>query len=282
MTDNLIITIGNNIDNKIYDENNIIYVNTNENLTEIFDNIDVKDKKVLTVLGSSDQLLSCLYNDAKEVDTFDKSYVANYYYYLRKWLIEYKNELYPSKKFLYDNAYDLYKFIFELVPKTKEERKARIFWLVYFETNKYKCSKYLFEDRYCKGNTPFENDIDTIREKLPKKLKFYGMDIFEEIDIDKTYDVIILSNMLEYDNSIERKNTLRKNLEKLLNDNGIVVCSYKTTQKLSNFHLEERDILTQNKLVLDREFKCYEPLIGSEKELAYTYRKINSDNVNLT
>ena len=275
MTDNLISTIGNNIENKIYDENNIIYVNTNENLKEVFNNFDVKDKKVLTVLSSSDQLLSCLYNGAKEVDTFDRSYVTNYYFYLRKWLIEYKNQLYPSNKYLYDSAYELYKLIFEIKAKTIEERKARIFWLVYFETNNYKCNKYLFESRYCKGNTPFEDNIDKVREILPKTINFYGMDIFDEIDLDKTYDIIILSNMLEYETNNERRNTLRKNLEKLLNNNGIVICSYKTTTKVSNFHLEERDILTKNQLVLDKEFKYYEPFIGKEKELAYSYKKIS-------
>lgn len=274
MADNLIRTIGNNIDNKIYDENNIIYVHTNENLKEIFNKFDVKNKDVLTVLSSSDQLLSCLYKGAKKVDTFDRSYVTNYYYYLRKWLIEYENELYPKYKFLHNNAYDLYHLIFDIKPKTKEERKARIFWLVYFETNNYRCSKYLFESRYCQGDTPFKDDIETIKKIIPQRINFYCMDIFDKTDLDKTYDVIILSNMLEYETNIERRSILRENLEKLLNDDGIVICSYKTSHKISNFHFEERDILTKNKLVLDKEFKYYEPLAGKEIELAYSYRKI--------
>ena len=275
MLDNLIIQINNNIKNKIYDENNKIYVYTNENLKEIFDKYDVKGKRVLTVLASSDQLLSCLYMDAKEVDTFDRSYVTFYYYYLRKWLIEFQDKLYPSQKFLYDNDFFLYRLIYSIYPTCEEEKKAKLFWLNYLETNDYKASKYLFESRYCKGDTPFDNDIMTIKSKLPEHINFYCMDFFNRVNLDKKYDVIILSNMLEYENSTQKKIIVRENLEKLLDNNGIVICSYKVTNKISNLHLSEKDILTRNKLVLDKEFSYYEPIIGQELELAYSYKKVS-------
>ena len=65
-----------------------LYKNTNEDLTKILKDIDFKDKKVLTVQASSDQLFSSLILGAKEVDTFDANRLTEYYYYLRKWCLE--------------------------------------------------------------------------------------------------------------------------------------------------------------------------------------------------
>ena len=75
-----------------------LYKNTNEDLTTIFKNINFKEKKVLTVQASSDQLFSSYILGAKEVDTFDSNRLTEYYYYLRKWCLEETKEFYLSAK----------------------------------------------------------------------------------------------------------------------------------------------------------------------------------------
>ena len=46
---------------------------TNENLTAILGQFDFEGKEVLSVLSSSDQMMSSYYLGAKEVDTFDNN-----------------------------------------------------------------------------------------------------------------------------------------------------------------------------------------------------------------
>ena len=66
-----------------------IYFHSNERSKEIFSEINVKNKDVLTVLGSGDQAFYLYDNGAKSVDMFDKNKLAIYYYYLRTWVIVY-------------------------------------------------------------------------------------------------------------------------------------------------------------------------------------------------
>ena len=75
---------------------NKIYFNTNEDLASLFNNIDIENKDVLTVLGSGDQSFYCYENDANSVDIFDVNRLSIYYYYLRIWVIENLNTFYPN------------------------------------------------------------------------------------------------------------------------------------------------------------------------------------------
>lgn len=61
-----------------------IYPFSNENLRELFFQLDFRDKNCLTVLGSSDQAMDMYLNGAKSITTFDKNSLAKYYFYLKK------------------------------------------------------------------------------------------------------------------------------------------------------------------------------------------------------
>ena len=76
-----------------------VYFSTNEHLDDIFSYIDVKDKKVLSVIGSGDQAFYFYNNGAKKVDLFDINKLAIYYYFLRVWTMKYLNRSYPYKNF---------------------------------------------------------------------------------------------------------------------------------------------------------------------------------------
>lgn len=66
-----------------------LYRSTNERLSKILSMYDFKDKNVLSVLASSDQLLSSYFLGAKNVDSFDSNVLTFYYFYLRKWCMMY-------------------------------------------------------------------------------------------------------------------------------------------------------------------------------------------------
>lgn len=260
---------------QVFNKELLIFKSSNEDLREIFNKYNVKNKDVLTVLASSDQALSCYYNGAKSIETFDRSIMTLYYYYLRKWLILYKKELYPSYKFLSfvgNGDYELYKLVCNIVPTEAKEKEAKLFWKEFMAYNNYKAN-FLFEDRYCDEPRPF-NNIDSIKNIYNNQLTFYNIDITKKVNLNKTYDVLYLSNILEYSETKESRNIIRLNIENLLKDNGIAICTYKLKKRKDGWHQEEIKELTNNKLILDSEYKHYKPLAGKCIDLAYAYKKI--------
>lgn len=248
-----------------------IYTQTNENLDELFKHFDFKDKEVLSVLGSSDQMLAAYYYGAKSVDTFDRNLRAAYYTYFRRWLINSTGESYPSY-FNNVNLNNCTRIAKEAIPQESCEAMAKKFWMTTFSDNfkQYAVFKYL---PYCERNL-FEKDKDLIKEVLNRKLSFRHADIFQRLDINKKYDIIILSNMLEYlEGNEELLINVRKNLEELLRDNGRVICSYFCLDHKEKNFKKEVDILTQGSLKYDQYYEYYEPLIGSNRESGYSYTK---------
>lgn len=202
-----------------------IYYQSNEFLNEIFNNISVKDKDVLTVLASSDQLFHSYYHGAKNVDTFDVNRLTYYYYYLRKWGILYFNTFYPPMK---DTVFS-HKFLSKVLSHhfefSEEDYDAYVFWRNYCDETWGFQNENLF---YLSGRADNKiDDTDFLKEVLKKELSFQHMDISKPMKIEKQYDIIFLSNILEYltfmDISFEQ---LIGNLKELLKDDGFVVCSH--------------------------------------------------------
>ena len=63
-------------DESMNDTTRSAYLFTNERLQGVFDNISVKDKSVLTVGSSGDQVLSSIFYGAKNIDLFDANIFA--------------------------------------------------------------------------------------------------------------------------------------------------------------------------------------------------------------
>ncbi len=207
------------------DEYARIYMHSNENLGELFKCFDVKDKDVLTVLGSSDQYFYSLLNGAKRVDSFDINKLTKYYYYLRKWVIEYLDEYYPKSELLLNNQMLIKELLRIVKCKSIDEEDAYIYWSCYSNrvddnNNLFYSSSYYRENEL--GSVSLLKSLINDRE-----LSFVHMDLSCDVNIEDKYDVIITSNILEYfaDNPI-KLTRCRDNLRKLLKDDGIVVNSY--------------------------------------------------------
>ena len=208
---------------------NKVYLNTNEDLASLFNNIDIKNKDILTVLGSGDQSFYCYENDAKSVDIFDVNKLTIYYYYLRIWVIEYLNNFYPEDKF--DKQY-ISNLLQLVVPKTKEEQEAYNYWKAFL-------NKYFFDlSRFFYSNGCFKMtdvDLEKIKERIKDRdFNFYNVDISKTWDHDKKYDVIVTSNISDYvPKTIDSFMCYRDNLCDLLRDDGVVLCS-KINQGISS------------------------------------------------
>lgn len=204
-----------------------IYAKSNEDLKSLFKNFSVKDKNVLSVLASSDQVFAAYYLGAKSVDTFDLNYLTEYYYYLRKWLMEYKGELYPDL----DRVMEDSTWISELLELVNcfgvKEELAYKYWSLYTEQTVGRIGASIFKFSWVEYDNVV-NDVLQMRELLRnKELNFTQENISETIDKSKKYDVIILSNILEYFSyDIRRLERVRDNLFDILEDDGQIVASH--------------------------------------------------------
>lgn len=214
-----------------------VYPYSNENLDVLFKNLDLKDKKVLTVAGSGDHAFYSYNKGACNVDLFDINLLAKYYYYLRIWIIKYYNSFYfdTINKFKNYNEFSRYfGILFNLVnPTSIDEEEAHEYWKLLYNMCSLKWKNYGFgyylRNKLFRADTKRINwisDLSVIKDKLANNnFDFFNCDITgNQTRIDKVYDVIFLSNIFEYADD-EESIRLKNNICRLLKDDGYIVLS---------------------------------------------------------
>lgn len=225
-----------------------VYYRTNEDLDIIYRDLDFHKKKVLSVLASGDQVFTARYLGAEQVDSFDKNRLTIYYYYLRKWSIKYRNELHP--KILKGNNW-LKKLISCVKPECVDEEKALEFFKKHVSENT-KFYNMFYEDHLDeeKGKTLYSKASE-LKSTIDMPMEFVDFDMFGENKIEDTYDIVLASNILEWARGDKGKFTIaRDNLSKILNPNGLVVCS-------SLINRSESTVLSERR-IFDEAFTCTE------------------------
>lgn len=240
-----------NSDNEGYAE---IYTKSNENLKDLFKYFSVKDKNVLSVLASSDHVFTAYYLGAKSVDTFDLNYLTEYYYYLRKWLIEYKGEFHPDIDRVMEDSSWIKELLVLVNYLGAKEEIAYKYWSLYTEQMVGKTGASIFKFSCGKYETVVD-DVLKMRNLLRnKELHFIQENISETIDKSKKYDVIILSNILEYFSyDIGRLERVRDNLFDILEDDGQIIashlmdcCTAPSEVEVFSSKFKHRDFLPEN------------------------------------
>lgn len=249
-----------------------IYIRTNEELDKLFSCFSVKDKNVLTVLASSDQAFCSYYLGAKSVDTFDKNKLTGYYYYLRKWLIEYMSEFSPSNKKVNLSNEWIYDLLMMVECRSEKEEIAYNYWYVYTMNTLGFLGKNLF---YI--NKDFNKTMISDLEKLKgiirdKDLSFRCQNICEDIDKSRKYNTVIMSNILEY-NSYDRNKlrVCRDNLYDILEDDGEVICTNLIDKHASSME----QAIFEEKFELEN-FQVYRSDYGFKRDklsVGYCYKK---------
>ena len=194
---------------KTFTEHSFIYKKTNERLQDILDIFSDKDK-ILCVIGSGDQILNALLNRPRKIDAFDISIYPKYFLELKIAAIKtltreefidfFINDINYKKEDYYDDLF-YEKIIKEL------DGDVRDFWKYLFDFNDWYDiynsmlfstepvikeyalvqNKYLNEEEYYK-----------LREILKTtKINYIQSDILN-LDIDDNYDLIYLSNIIQY------------------------------------------------------------------------------------
>lgn len=218
-----------------FQDYNKVYYHSNENLKDIFSFIDVKDKDVLTVLGSGDQTFYAYDRDAKSVDMFDKNKLAFYYYYIRLWTIKYLGQYYPK----YEFDIKFIKMLLSLVKiRSEEEKEAFDYWCKYIETFNSRMSEKLFyRGLYDEVNKV--EDLTKIRKRINDDFHFYDIDVGKSVSpVRKKYDIVYISNISDYiEPNIRSFELYRDNLDSILKEDGIILST-----NLRRLGFGERDL----------------------------------------
>ena len=200
-----------------------IYQTSNEEIEELYSNIDFNNKKVLSVLASGDQPLMAYLNGAKKVDLFDINKLTLHYYFIRLWTLKYLHTFYPEPFLCKEYVSSLLKLV---KPESDLEEESINYWKSLIGILK----DYEFIMLFFSIGTCIQLDKDRI-DKLTsiitkEKPTFHNIDISKEIDLNDKYDVIITSNIVDWLCADGRNIRLYKdNIDRLLNSNGVVLCS---------------------------------------------------------
>ena len=190
----------------VMDRFNSIYLFTTENIAGYMDELDLTNKKVITVTGSSDHLINAILKGCIDITTFDINPLVKYYLDLKLSAIK----ALPFKEFLDFLLYDTEKsFDYETIKRLDMDKDSRDFWLdelnkydnnglkmkhsglfilKYFDyENKIDCNLYLNETNY-----------DIIKERLKQVRIVFLKTNLRDLVIKENYDYMFLSNISDY------------------------------------------------------------------------------------
>lgn len=232
--------------NCTFHEFSAIYKSSNERLSNI--NKYLKNKKnILIVISSGDQIINSILEGSVNIDTFDISHFPSYFLFLKLAAIknlsreEYIDFFFesPTTSEKYD---DLYYLIRKDLDKTLKQFWDSLF--DYFDWYDIYNSR-LFSSEFMSKNIIIEENKYLEKENY-KKLKSmissinintYTGDILNLDDLyTKDYDIIYLSNIINYVNILDYKE-LHKKFN--LSEEGIILTYfYEITENIKNFFNE--------------------------------------------
>lgn len=252
----------------IYVINNIgnygkLYINTNEPIRDVLSICDFNNKKVLTVLASSDQLLAISELNPSTIDTFDINILTKYYFYLKKWYFL-RNHKFISYGL---NKEEIRDCLICADLSNLDEFTAYYYWIILFKKITIEEFYDLFYLAYEKFNI---GDIEEVEQfYLNYNLNFKLMNIFNNNEFNDKYDVIVLSNILE---SLPDGTRLGYILNNMLLPKGEVICSNVATISINENHLYERAQMEDLFEYCDGIWK-YDTYLEKDVQVAYKYVK---------
>lgn len=193
-----------------------IYPFTTENIAGYMKELSLKDKKVITVTGSSDHVLNAILQGATDITTFDINKKAELYLYLKLAAIKQLPYSTFCNTLLYDTKDSFHPEIINRLVMPKEIRrfwlqelqknennglalkKSSLFQQKYFNpTSKKQCNLYLEKNAY----TILQERISAV------KITFINKNL-KDLILSQNYDYLFLSNIADYLSQLFKKEEL--------------------------------------------------------------------------
>lgn len=254
-------------DKELFHTTSAVYKISNERTQDYYSYL-IGREKVLSVIGSGDQILNLILEGSKEIDAFDISSFPKYFLYLKMAAIkalskeEYIEFFYEvsHRSEVYDDMYDRISFYLD--------DEISSFWdslFNFFDWQDIYNSTLFSSELYIAVNAINQNKFlqcDAAYEELRRALddvviNVYEGDIFDlSCRIDGTYDLVYLSNIVYYNKPDEYKEMLD---EFKLTDNGITLtylyrinknvrdCFDKSNMEVRQFDNSESGVMISHK-----------------------------------
>lgn len=194
---------------------NSIYPFTTENIAGYMDGLDLTDKKIITVTGSSDHIINAIANGSTDITTFDINPLAKYYMDLK--LASLEDLAYEDfiQIFLYDDK----NIDIDFINNLNMSDESKLFWteqLMTFKNDWVKLKKSsLFNRKYFNPDSKLwqnlyleKNKYEEIK-KLIDSVNIIFLNIsLKDLVLNQEYDYMFLSNISDYINLMYNRNTL--------------------------------------------------------------------------
>ena len=203
-----------------FNEQSFIYKKTNERLQDIIDILLNKDK-ILCVIGSGDQILNSLISTPSIIDAFDISIFPKFFLELKIASIK-SLSLEEYISFFIDdisiNNEDYYDDIFYNKISPNLDNQSKEFWEYLFDYNSWYdiYNSPLFSSEpliksYALEQNPYLSEYNyyKLRENLKKTKINYIQGNILNMDIKEAYDLIYLSNIIQYVNIEEYRRKIK-------------------------------------------------------------------------
>lgn len=197
---------------------NSIYPFTSENIAGYMKDLDLTDKKVITVTGSTDHILNAVLQGATEITTFDINPLTKPYMDLK--ISALKNLSYEDfiKLLLFESNMIL---DYRIISSLDMYDESKIFWLEQlskFNNNGNELrNSSLFNLKYFNPYSKLwqnlyleKNRYNLLKQQLKDaKITFINTSL-KDLKIDENFDYMFLSNISDYLNLMYNSDALRK------------------------------------------------------------------------
>lgn len=185
---------------------NSIYPFTSENIAGYMKELDLTDKKVITVTGSTDHILNAILQGATEITTFDINPLTKPYMDLK--ISALKNLSYKNfiKLLLFESNINL---DYSIISSLNMPNESKMFWLEQlskFNNNGIELrNSSLFNTKYFNPNSKLWQNLYLEKNKynlLKQRLKYANISFINsslnDLKIDEHFDYMFLSNISDY------------------------------------------------------------------------------------
>ena len=197
---------------------NSIYPFTSENIAGYMEGLDLTDKKVITVTGSTDHILNVVLQGATEITTFDINSLTKPYMDLKISAI--KNLSYEDfmKLLLFESNMNL---DYNIILSLDMSNESKMFWLEQlskFNNNGNRLrNSSLFNTKYFNPNSKLWQNLYLEQSKynlLKQQLKDVNITFIntslKDLRIDEYFDYMFLSNISDYLKLMYNSDVLKK------------------------------------------------------------------------
>lgn len=265
LAQNIVRHNGSNINGlDTFHTNSFIYKKTNERLQDITDHL-FNNTSILSVIGSGDQIINAMITSPKEIKAFDISRFPSYFLRLKLAAIQSLSRYEFIKMFFEDTLVkldDYYDELYFTKIRNYLSNEDKDFWDFLFNFNDWSeiYNSSLFSSEVVSFKYALEQNsyLDTenyekLKTIIPNVDISYEVTSLENLEVDKIYDLIYLSNIIAYVDVKEYKEKVLKLLKNCKKE--IITYIFSSSNEASKYFEDtntESISLSENSVLIHR------------------------------